>query len=350
MSGGFTILLEIKNNFMKPEMEKHLCSVSFLNEPKLSEHEVDQKFNERRKKLVPLTKDFIAQHPLFSGKKVKVTFLHSGISSFVSILETSEEKLILKIPLSELNSRLDGVFLKAWEKVGVKVPHVLEEGEIGEQPYILMEYIDSETVSSKYKGEESLEKNVYHDLGKLLRQMHEVKSEGYSNIVNKKSEPEYFSITEWLEGDSNMQTQVEYVKEHKLLDDEKHGSIEDVFKILISNIGDRKESVYCHNDFGGGNVFATEPFTVFDPWPCFHHPFMDVTRSLVHKISKGAIGKASEQFLDGYFGDEEYDKKLFHAFLVLNITVKLPYMHKTKKAEKIEDLQKYLEQTKDLLI
>ncbi len=334
---------------MKSEIEKSIGSVNFTNEPKLSEHEVDQKFNERRKKLVPLMKDFIAQHPLFSGKKVDVTFLHAGVSSLVSILETSEQKLILKIPLSELNSRLEGVFLKAWENVGVKVPHVLEEGEIGEHFYVLMEYVDSDTASSKYKGEESLEKNVYHDLGKLLRKMHEAKTEGYSNIVNKKSTPEYLSIAEWLKGDSSMQTQVEYVKEHKLLDDEKHGSIDDVFKILISTIGDSKESVYCHNDFGGGNVFATEPFTVFDPWPCFHHPFMDITRSLI-LISKRGVGKAGEQFLDGYFGDEKYDKKLFHAFLVLNITVKLPYMHKTKGTEKIEGLQKYLEQTKNLLV
>ncbi len=334
---------------MKPEIEKFVNSINFLNEPKLSEHEVDQKFNERRKKLVPLMKDFIAQHPLFSGKKVDVTFLHSGISSLVSILETPEQKLILKIPLSELNSRLDGVFLKAWENVGVKVPHVLEEGEIGEQPYVLMEYINSETLSSKYTGNESVEKNVYHDLGKMLRQMHKAKIEGYSNIVNKKNKPEYFSVGEWLKGDTNMQTQIEYVKEHELLDDKKHGSIEDVFNILISSIGNRKESVYCHNDFGGGNVFATEPFTVFDPWPCFHHPFMDITRSLFHKISEKGIGKAGEQFLEGYFGDEEYDKKLFHAFLFLNITVKLPYMHKTKGKEKIEGIQKYLEKTKALL-
>lgn len=324
-------------------------SITFTNEPKLSEHEVDQKFNDRRKNLVPLMKDFMDKHPLFSGKNVDVTFLHEGVSSLVSIIETPEQKLILKIPLSILNSRLEGVFLNAWENVGVKVPHVLEEGEIGEQPYILMEYIDSKTISSTYTKEEILEKNVYHDLGKLLRQMHRVKTEGYSNIVNKKSEPEYFSITEWLKGDSNMQTQVEYVKEHKLLDDEKHGSIDEVFNILISSIGNSKESVYCHNDFGTGNVFATEPFTVFDPWPCFHHPFMDVTRSLIHKISKKGIGETGQQFLDGYFGDEEYDKKLFHAFLILNITVKLPYMHKTKGMEKIQCLQAYLEQTKNLL-
>ncbi len=323
--------------------------ITFLNKPKLSEHEVDQDFNERRGKLIPLMEEFLIKHPLFVDKNISVTFLHAGVSSLVSIIETSEKKLVLKIPLSRLNSRLEGVFLKAWEDVGVKVPHVLEEGEIGDHFYVLMEYVDSETVSIKYTAKESLEKNVYHDLGKLLRQIHEAKTEGYSNIVNKKSEPEYFSIAEWLKGDISMQTQVEYVKEHKLLDNEKHGSIDDVFNILVSSIGDSKESVYCHNDFGEGNVFATEPFTVFDPWPCFHHPFMDITRSLI-LISKGGLGKAGEQFLEGYFGNEEYDKKLFHAFLILNITVKLPYMHKTKGTEKIEGLQKYLEETKHRLV
>ena len=337
---------------MKSEFEKPLGLVTFTNEPKLSPHEVDQPFNERRKILVPMMKDFILEHPLFSGKKIDVTFLHTGVSSLVSIIETPEQKLILKIPLSVLNSRLEGVFLNAWEKVGVKVPHVLEEGQIGKIGkyfYVLMEYIDSETISSKYTSEESLEKNVDRDLGKLLRKMHEAKAKGYSNIVNKKSEPEYSSITEWLEGDLNMQKQVEYVKEHKLLDGDTHGSIDDVFKILISSIGDSKESVYCHNDFGGSNVFATEPFTVFDPWPCFHHPFMDVARSLFF-ISKGGVGKAGEQFLSGYFGDGKYDKKLLHAFLILNITVKLPHIHKTKGTERIEGLKKYLEQTKGLLV
>jgi len=323
-------------------------TITFINEPKLSEHEVDQKFNERRKKLVPLVKDFILQHPFFSGKEVTVTFLQAGVSSLVSIVETTEKKLILKIPLTILNSRLEGVFLNTWENVGVKVPHVFEEGQIGDFFYILMEYIDAETVSSKYTNEESLEKNIYHKLGKLLHEMHKAKTQGYSNIVNKEHNPEYSNIADWIKGDTNMQTQVEYIKEHKLLDDEKHGSIDTVFNILISSIGNSKESVYCHNDFGGGNVFATEPFTVFDPWPCFHHPFMDVTRSLIN-ISKNGVSKEGEQLLDGYFGDEKYNKKLLHAFLFVNMVAKLPYMHKTNKTEKIIGLQRYLEQTKTLL-
>ena len=130
------------------------AKIVFLNEPKFSEHEADQDFNERREKLVPLMEEFLVKHPLFVDKNISVTFLHTGVSSLVSIIETAEQKLILKIPLSKLNSRLEGVFLTAWERVGVKVPHVLEEGQIGEHFYVLMEYVDSETVSSKYKGKE----------------------------------------------------------------------------------------------------------------------------------------------------------------------------------------------------
>lgn len=136
--------------------------VTFLNKPKLSEHEVDQDFNERRGKLIPLMEEFLIKHPLFVDKDISVTFLHAGVSSLVSVIETSEQKLVLKIPFSRLNSRLEGAFV-GMENVGVKVPHVLEEGEIGEHFYVLMEYIDSETISSKYTGKESLEKNVYHD-------------------------------------------------------------------------------------------------------------------------------------------------------------------------------------------
>lgn len=326
-----------------------MTEINFINQPKYSEHEADRDFNERREIFIPKIKEFISIHPLFLNKKVDITFMHSGISSLVSVVEANDIKLVLKIPLSRTNSRLEAVFLNAWKDLGVKVPHIFEEGEIGEQPYTLMEYIDSKTISNAYTKEEMIEKNIYLELGKLLRKMHGAKAQGYSNIVNKKNEPEYSSISEWLNGDANMQTQIEYVKENMLLNADKHGSIDNVFNTLITNIGDSKASVYCHNDFGGGNVFATEPFTVFDPWPCFHHPFMDVTRSLVHKISNGKLGKTSEQFIEGYFGDEKYDKKLFHAFLFLNITVKLPYMHKTKKMEKIEGLQQFLESTKEYL-
>ncbi len=317
--------------------------ITFLNEPKLSEHEADTNFNERRTALLPVLKDFISNHFLFLSKKVDITFLHAGVSSLVCILDTMEQKYILKVPLSLLTSGLEGSFLKVWEDSGVRVPHVFEEGTLGDHFYVLMEYIEAQTLIQKYSNEELLEKRAYYDLGKMLRKMHATKTEGCSNIVNDKKGPGYQTVAEWLESDTRTKEQFAYVKENQLLNDRDHGSIEEVCRLIISRIGNNKETVYCHNDFHTGNVFATEPLTVFDPWACFHHPYMDIARSII-LASKVGLDEVTKQLVEGYFDGEEYDQVLLRAFITINIWVKLPYMHKTKQIETIEDLRKYLNQ------
>jgi fructosamine-3-kinase len=313
-------------------------TVTFLNEPKLSEHEADAKFNERRTALLPILKGFISSHILFVDKKTDVTFLHAGVSSLVCVIDTTEDKYIMKVPLSLLTSGLEGRFLKAWESVGVKVPHVFEEGKLGEHFYVLMEHISTDTLNQKHSNNELLSNKTYQDLGSLLRKMHQVKGEGYSNVVNDKSKSEYYTVAEWLAGDVRTNEQFAYVKENMLLDEIEHGSIGKVCDIITSHIGSGKETVYCHNDFHAGNIFATTPLTVFDPWPCFHHPYMDIARSII-LASKVGLVEVTQQFIDGYFGSDDYDYRLLQAFIVLNIWVKLPYMHKTGQSETIEGLK-----------
>ena len=127
-----------------------MIKLVFLNEPLYSEHEADTVFNERRKELIPKVATFLEGHQLFSGMQLQVTFLHTGISSFVCIVDTGEKKYILKIPLSILTSGLEGTFLQAWENVGVKVPQVFEEGKVDQYFFILMEYIDINTLNKIY--------------------------------------------------------------------------------------------------------------------------------------------------------------------------------------------------------
>jgi len=321
------------------------CNVIFINEPKFSEHEVDFDFNERRKNLIPKLKDLILQHEFFVDKNVEVTFLDTGISSLVSILNTGEKKYIIKIPLSKLTSGLESKFLKAWEGFGVKVPHIFDEGKIGEHFYIIMEYVEAQLLSQKYTPDKLIENKTYKDMGVILRKMHQVKSVGYSNIVNDKIDTEYSNITDWLAGDTRTNEQIAYVREHKILNDIDHGSIEDVLGVIISNVGSEQETVYCHNDFHNGNIFATEPLTVFDPWPCFHHPYMDIGRSVFFAIRAGGY-EAGSKFTEGYFDGEEYDHKLLQAFVTLNIWIKIPHMHKRGEIEDIKALQKYLSETK----
>jgi fructosamine-3-kinase len=318
----------------------------FLNEPKFSEHEADAKFNERRKNLIPKITDLIKESSLFSEEEVNITFIHSGIASLVSILDSGNKKMVLKIPLNIFVSRTEGSFLKAWEQVGVQVPTVIEEGEIGEHYYLIMEYIDEVTLSKKYSSEEILEKRIYEDLGKTLRIMHSAEATGYGTLIDGKGE--YPDIKTRIENDSVIKDKILYIQEHQLYDDQKHGAIVTAWNVIFSKIGESTESVYCHNDFHIGNIFATDPLVVFDPLPMLHHPYMDIGRAIVLAVRMG-LHEVTEQIIKGYFGDEEFDKQLLQAFLIVNVCGVLKYWHQTNRVEDIEKLQKYLEETKHLL-
>jgi fructosamine-3-kinase len=322
-------------------------TITFLNEPKFSEHEADAKFNERRKNLIPQIAELLKKSHLFSDQKIGVTFIHSGMASLVSILDADNKKVILKIPLNIFVSRTEGSFLKAWERVGVKVPTVIEEGEIGEHYYLIMEYVDEVTLSKKYSSEEILEKHIYEDLGKTLKLMHTAKTEGYGNLVNGKGE--YAYIKTRTENDSIIKDKVAYIQEHELLNNEKHGSIDEAWDIIFSKVGDNNESSYCHNDFHIGNIFAADPLIVFDPLPMLNHPYMDLGRSIILAVRMG-IEEVSKQIMKGYFENEDFDQQLLQAFLIVNVCGVLKYWHQTNRAEDIESLQKYLEETKYRLV
>jgi hypothetical protein len=178
--------------------------------------------------------------------------------------------------------------------------------------------------------------------------MHQVKTKGYSNIVNKKHEPEYFNITDWFAGDKIMQDQIAWVREANLYPSDECGSIDEALEILKERIGDSDETIYCHNDFGAGNVFATEPYTVFDPWPSFQHPYMDLARAIWSSLRHSK--KMSLQYLEGYFGDEEYDRKLLHAFIIITTYVKSKYMAQTGGDKGIEQIRNYLKEMKQHLV
>ncbi len=322
-------------------------SVIFANEPRFSEHEADQKFNDRKKALIPEIEAFIASHNIFTGKHVTVTFFHTGVSSLVGVLDADGERYVLKIPLSVLDSRLEGRFLKVWESSGVKVPKVIEEGGIGSHHYTLMEYVDAPNLAGKYSPEQMVRDGIYREMGAMLRMMHEPKARGFSNIVNDKSEPEYPGIVSWIRGDKSMQNQIAFVRENNLLNDAEHGSIDEALALIAARIGSDDESVYCHNDFNSNNIFATDPMTVFDPWPCFHHPYMDLSRAIV--VSLIGVEHVDEQLLDGYFGDEEYDRQLLQAFVLLNVYVKFKYQFETGNEDGMRNMKEYLSWHKELL-
>lgn len=322
-----------------------MSRITFKNQPKLLEHDVDRKFNERRMALVPLIRDYLSTHALFKDKDVSVSFLEKGVGSLVSKVEISEKTFVLKVPLSLTFSRGQGLFLRVWESVGVKVPRIYEEGSFGELSYILMEYIDAPVLTDAFQGEDLAKEKLYITLGKTLRLMHTPKSDGYGSVVNGRAE--YSRFIDWVSG-PDMQKRVDYINEHKLLSIE-HGSLPIAFEIMTAHAESQKYSSYCHDDFGTSNIFATDPITVFDPNPRFNNGYMDLGRSIVMLAGNRQTDLQIEQLIEGYFGNESYNKKALQAAVLINATMKLPYSHKKGRTELISNIQKFLSERSGLL-
>jgi len=318
--------------------ENNKTKIIFNNEPKLSEHEVDSKFNERRSGLIPYVKDFISNHELFRDKEVGVTFAEKGVSSLVCIIEAVDEKFVLKIPLSLTYSEGEALFLNTWEDAGVKVPHVIEGGTIGDHSYILMEHIDAPTISES--GSDDYKFHI--EMGDTLRRMHEPEAQGYGHVVDGKAEFETFE--EWLNG-PDMKKRIDYVKEHELLSDD-HGSLDNVLEILTQQTKKEDRSSYCHDDFGGSNIFDTDPITVFDPNPRFNNRYIDLGKTIVNHI---AAGISPDKIIEGYFGSEPYSEQALVAGTFLNTLMKLPYQHKKNRTEVMKNLKEYLVKNKHIL-
>ncbi len=321
--------------------------IKFHNEPKLSEHEIDAKFNKRRTDLVSHVNNFIATHTRFMDQEVGVTFAHKGISSLISIIETAEEKLVLKIPLSISQVGGEAQFLKVWEQSGVRVPHVLETGMISEHPYLLMEYIDAPLLKDAYDKVEKLTREVYTELGKILYTMHKPNATGYGRYID--GSPEFLSFKDWLESE-DIKMRIGYVKEHKLLGEE-HGSVSLALQILTEHIKRENKSSYCHDDFGTNNTFATDTFTIFDPSPRFNNGYIDLGRTIMKTVAYDEYtnNEAGAQLVKGYFNGREFNEKALHAAVLLSAYIKFPYWHKRNNLKGIQNTQKYLARNKHKL-
>jgi len=319
-------------------------NIIFTNEPKLSEYEAHKIFNERRLKLFPLIKEFISSHSFFKNTDTSVTFFSRGVGSIVSRITTPENSYVLKVPLSLKFAEGEAEFFSVWTKENIKVPKVYESGKIGEHQYILMEYIDIQTLQEKYSEQELIEKEIYVELGSILRKLHKPQANGFGRMVN--NNPEFDSFEEWLKGEE-MGDRIQYSKDKGLLTEELV-PFDSLISILVEYVKKNSQSTYCHTDFGVHNIFATDPYTIFDPNPRFNVGYFDLGRALLMGATK-ETSIENEQLLKGYFEENLYDKKVIHAFIVLNGYYKVPDWHKKKNIDFIEGFQRYLSKRRWLL-
>lgn len=316
--------------------------ITFKNQPKLSGFEVDKKADELRIALISHIKQFLETDDLFRAKEVSIEFSHEGVSSLVGFVEADGKRYVLKIPLFNSSyAASEALFLKAWEGVGVSVPHVYREGMLGGRAYVVMEYIDAPLlldVIEKGKAKE----NISVGLGKTLAQMHTAKAEGYGRVVEGK--PQYGTFRDWILSE-DIQARIAYVQERQLLTDE-HGSIGRAVDVLIKYAGSKNSSTYCHFDFGAGNILATDPPTVIDPEPMLNNGIIDIGRSILLAISGGADG---EQLKQGYFSSKQSDTQALQAAIIFNAYWKFKYWHRKNKISQMDNVRQYLARTANLL-
>jgi len=315
-------------------------NIIIRNEPKLSEHEVDKDLNEMRMAFVPYIKEFVAKHTLFQNEsEVGIEFAHKGVGSVIAIIDTPANKWVLKIPRNKKFSAGEGQFLQVWEKAGVRVPHVVDTGELHGSPYTLMEFIDAPTLDTRYSYEELIAIGTFTEMGKALRLMHSIPANGYGFVVDGK--PEFETAEEWLAGD-DMKNRFEYVDKHNLLE----GIEDELTKALevIKQHAKTAPSTYCHDDFGQSNIFATDPITIFDANPRFNIGYYDLGKVKFFNVAFGGSQKALHQLLGGYFSDELYDDKVLNAYTFLSFVYKCPYWQKTDRSQQLETVKNYFRQ------
>ena len=314
--------------------------IIFLDKPIFSEDEVDQARNEKKKELIPKIEEFVSHHALFKDIEVTISFAKEGKSSLVSIIETEEGKYVLKMTLTDLPEK-EGAFLNVWEEDGVSVPHVIEEGVLGKNLYILMSFVNADTLSNTYSGEEMVSRRLFVELGSALSKMHtrNVRDEdlAHDGHPGRAQFPKFAT------------SRLAYIKEHSILNDKEHGSIERAIEIIKQYMATDDRRTYCHNDLAPYNAFATDPVTIFDPSPAFNHPYMDLGMTMVLSASMYDSEDIVPQLIEGYFADKTIDPQVIHAFVVFNSHRRIPRWHMTNRLERIFRMQKYLKNNKGLM-
>ncbi|MDO8566690.1 MAG: aminoglycoside phosphotransferase family protein [bacterium] len=310
------------------------------NTPRVWGTKVQEEFDKKRQELLPKIRDYIGANKRFAGLPVTVTFVEKGTSSLVSTIETPQEKVVLKIPL-DCTIRGESHFLKIWKQEGVAVPHVIDEGFIGDHPFTLMIHIDAPALDSRDSGE-LIQEKIYVDIGRTLRAMHRPAAEGYGRFAD--GHGEFDTFEDWLQGPYVTQ-RTAYVDSHQILDD-THGSLVAAKNVLVAYVGAGTPSSYCHNDFDVTNIFDTQPLTVFDPSTTLNNGYLDLSCSIILAVKMGGGIAATKQLKEGYFEGESYDARALQAGALLNGYLRIAYLHRAGREESVERIRNYLSQTR----
>lgn len=269
-----------------------------------------------------------------------------GESSFVAIISTPEPKFVFKTALYDKFIRDEYTFLIEWAKQGVRVPRIIDSGEINGHFYFIQEFVDAELICDAYKSEELIDNKILFQMGEILRKMHQVKSIGYGGLKDSSLIGEDNSFSEFIEKTFINSHRYKYLIDEGVVDE----TIQKIFEKSVKLITDTcdEQTTTNHDDYSIYNAFDTNPITIFDSNPTLNHPYYDLAGCsvIMFNISDDPKPYVAE-LINGYFGNKlkDFNIELFNAFFVVKAIRKIYVWDKKKRYRKAKLLRDILHES-----
>jgi len=187
----------------------------------------------------------------FRERPIKIIDSSNGYDQIVKIVETKNNKYVLKFPRREKGIIKNQAFAsKVWTKAGVPVPKVLFYSK-----NLLVESFTQGTSLEELKVGDKEKKRMYYELGKIMKKMHSIKTKGYGNFRGRK-QGEYKNLEDYIKWRMNLISNArEVIIENKLLSKKELGLLDKYIEKKLK-FSQKIKYVLCHQDLCEEHIFV----------------------------------------------------------------------------------------------
>lgn len=277
----------------------------------------------------------------------------SGITSAVFKVVTETSPFVVKMTIEGGGSGAEATFLEEWKKQGVRVPQVLKARPADSQidaDILIMEYIDKPILSESTTSEERVRKGISREMGRVLALMHKAKGTGFGLPVRgNETQGKYMTFRQEME-EMSLGKKIAELFQVQLIGSKEKEAMARAIDILEQDIINGTRPTLTHNDFSPGNIFSTEPITVFDPDPKITHPAIDLAyATFMPLVRKDSNPKETQEILAGYRDVSPMDDKILAAATILRGLRKLRTWQRRGSVKKIENLMQVLHECEKVI-
>lgn len=291
---------------------------------------------------------------LLDNNVQNVKAFSQGESSVVFRVYTESNTYVVKMRGDDEGLEAEASFLNAWEKQGVKVPHIYSVRSANKDlpvSILVMEFINAPILSKSMSTNEMVKKGITRELGRTLARMHEATGTGFG--FSRKSDELtgiFGSLTEEID-QTLFGKHTNWLIQKGVITERDVEIARKATKILEEDIRNGTKPTLTHNDFRPYNMFATEPITIFDPDPRITHPAIDLAYSTLKPlINKPASIDEKDEFLAGYREIHTVDDRILAAATVLRGVRKLHTWQRKGRTGQVKKLREVINRNQKLIL